>query len=154
MRASTIADARVRSLFRYFLAVPTIAVRIQQGSIIIAARDLPYQTAITFRQAQGLLCVSKPYPKDVYKMTLKMTMLMAEMTMLPNTKQMRTQKDKTGAAAGVGPNVYGGGDKGACNRPTDVRHFVVVLTQLRACSRTCRGSGGQGQRASRHVGLD
>lgn len=49
----------------YFLAAPTVSVDVDQCSVIIAPRDLDFATAMTFRQASGLVCFSKvlEYPK-------------------------------------------------------------------------------------------
>lgn len=109
----------------YFAAVPTAAVQIKQGSVVICARDLPFQTAITVRSGHGLVCVSKPnYPmvhappsqmraqakltqllQDVYKMTLKMTLSLCEMVLLSNTKPPSTKLPSLGRVWRFGPRL-------------------------------------------------
>ncbi len=69
----------------YYLAAPAIGVAITQGSIVIAAMDQQFHTAITFRGARGMLCVTKTeFPADHYTYIMKMTMRMAEVTLIPN----------------------------------------------------------------------
>jgi hypothetical protein len=69
----------------YFRAVPAIEIGVTQGSIVICSPDLDYNTAITFRGASGLLCVTNAdYPVDLYKYAMKMSMRMAEVTLIPN----------------------------------------------------------------------
>jgi hypothetical protein len=93
----------------YYRAVPCIDVGIKQGSIVMCAANLEYNTAITFRGATGLVCVgTADYPVDLYKFTVKMALKMAEVVLIPNKHRLRTSSSLKRSPPRGG--VHGGGD--------------------------------------------
>ncbi len=100
----------------YFRAVPAVEISLTQGSIVICAPNLEYNTAITFRGGSGLFCVSNAdYPVDLYKYEVKMSLKMAEVTLIPNKHRLVSNLQasefiKKKQELGEKLSVQGGGD--------------------------------------------